>query len=647
MGIGDGLKSFIFGDGTNAPTYEELQRRRAIADAMLAQGDMPRSWGEGVNALGQAAAGVFMDRRTGKKEDAERKRAGSAADDVIGRIGGIMAGSSGYGAVPPMSSAQLPPMFPAGGPTPAAQTPPASPPQGAGGTPSMVQTLPNRSTAPVPAETGLRAMPATAADAQGLSMQPVGSVESHVQSGDLQAAARAAAQEAGVDPDLFARLIKQESGYRPDARSSAGAIGLGQLMPGTAADLGVDPRDPAQNLRGSARYLRQQLDTFGSPELALAAYNAGPGAVRKYGGVPPYQETQDYVARITGGGPVTMSARNAPGGGMAPMDLGQIQQIAELVGNPYLDEGRRMVLQSILQQQLQRMDPAAMMDLQLKQAQVAEAQRGPDAPSTVREFEYARSQGFEGSYQDFLQARKSGTSVNINTGENGVDYGKPEAGLSWKRNPDGSVALDERGAPIALPYQGGSKWQDQQAIAVADANKKQFSEISGNVVVEDIQRALSNIERGIPVTGLFALLKYIPASKAYDTGELLTTIKANIGFDRLQQMREASPTGGALGAVSKSEMDDLQAVMGSLKQEQSGDQLVRNLNRLQEIYARILQKAAAYPNAAEFGFTPEMAAGAAPAPKPDGATIPQSAIDSGATQDEWDMMTPEERALWN
>lgn len=97
---------------------------------------------------------------------------------------------------------------------------------------------------------------------------------------------------------LFRALIWQESRFNPNARSPKGALGLAQLMPGTAAHLGVDPHDPVQNLDGGARYLLAQLQAFGSPLLALAAYNAGPEAVRKYGGVPPYRETRDYVSRI-------------------------------------------------------------------------------------------------------------------------------------------------------------------------------------------------------------------------------------------------------------------------------------------------------------------------------------------------------------
>jgi soluble lytic murein transglycosylase-like protein len=110
----------------------------------------------------------------------------------------------------------------------------------------------------------------------------------------------AAAKKHGVDPALLAGLVKQESGFNPNAVSPAGARGLTQLMPGTAAGLGVtDPLDPAQALDGGAKYLRQQLDAFGGDVTrALAAYNAGPGAVQRYGGVPPYAETQNYVRKV-------------------------------------------------------------------------------------------------------------------------------------------------------------------------------------------------------------------------------------------------------------------------------------------------------------------------------------------------------------
>ena len=107
----------------------------------------------------------------------------------------------------------------------------------------------------------------------------------------------------GVHPFLITSLYTQESRFRPDAVSPVGAIGIAQLMPGTAKALGVDPYDPAQNLEGGVRYLAQQLTNFAnagdwSASYAIAAYNAGPDAIRKYGGIPPYEETINHVNRI-------------------------------------------------------------------------------------------------------------------------------------------------------------------------------------------------------------------------------------------------------------------------------------------------------------------------------------------------------------
>lgn len=115
----------------------------------------------------------------------------------------------------------------------------------------------------------------------------------------LRSMIRDAALQNGVDENLFESLVAAESSFDPNARSRAGAMGLTQLMPSTAKSLGIsDPFDPAQNLNGGAKYLASMLQRFGRADLALAAYNAGPGKVEEYGGIPPYKETQAYVDRI-------------------------------------------------------------------------------------------------------------------------------------------------------------------------------------------------------------------------------------------------------------------------------------------------------------------------------------------------------------
>ena len=120
------------------------------------------------------------------------------------------------------------------------------------------------------------------------------------QSRDLARRVLVNAERWRIDANMLIAIVTVESAWRTHAVSSAGAIGLGQLMPGTAALLGVNPRDPKQNLYGAARYLRGLMQKFGSkhPSLVFAAYNAGPKAVSEYGGIPPYDETQNYVVRV-------------------------------------------------------------------------------------------------------------------------------------------------------------------------------------------------------------------------------------------------------------------------------------------------------------------------------------------------------------
>lgn len=133
---------------------------------------------------------------------------------------------------------------------------------------------------------------------KAMSMESRGAVGLNI-SGDTNSLIKEAAARYQVDPRLVAAVAQTESGGNQEAVSPAGAVGVMQLMPETAAGLGVNPYDKRQNIEGGAKYLRQMMDAFGGDvQKAVAAYNAGPQAVKEYNGIPPYRETQDYVNKV-------------------------------------------------------------------------------------------------------------------------------------------------------------------------------------------------------------------------------------------------------------------------------------------------------------------------------------------------------------
>ncbi len=247
---------------------------------------------------------------------------------------------------------------------------------------------------------------------------------------------------------------------------------------------------------------------------------------------------------------------------------------------------------------------------------VADFSTPPALPADIQKYEYAVSQGYAGDITQWMRENRASGATTVNIGADGVDYGTPPKDMAWLRNEDNSVKIDQQGAPMATVVKGSetdrkqieaTAKRTQGAIDAAESGEEKGLLVSraGNVVLEDIQRVQKKIESApwySPTSGMLGdVLKDVGGTRAADVKALTTTIKANIGFDRLQQMREASPTGGALGQVSNQELGTLQAVLGSLEQDQSEDQLLENLERLEVIYTDIMRKFSAYPNAAEFG----------------------------------------------
>lgn len=205
------------------------------------------------------------------------------------------------------------------------------------------------------------------------------------------------------------------------------------------------------------------------------------------------------------------------------------------------------------------------------------------------------------SHDDAIKAMGGGgTNISVNTGPTGVDYGKPPTDTAWQRDEQGNVVLDERGAPIALPVQGGAayrKEQEEEAARVAadtrQALQGEQQEVKASAVSNAVDTALGIMEKSgpldiIPEAGVGGkIAAMVGNQEATDLRNTLSTIQASVAFDTLQKMREASKTGGALGAVSERELDLLMSAFGALQQDTSPELLRRNLTTIKSIMGKI------------------------------------------------------------
>lgn len=232
---------------------------------------------------------------------------------------------------------------------------------------------------------------------------------------------------------------------------------------------------------------------------------------------------------------------------------------------------------------------------QQRQTQADQELRERNAPFLRNE--EIRQMYLSGAFEDFKQAydyereaAKAPDPVSANIG-GGRDWGDPGAGLEWLRDDSGEIAFDERNMPIAAPVQGTDQYQEMLAAEEARNNPAPDRDMQkANIVVDDIDRALGMIEQNPDITtgvGAWAT-GWLPGSPAQSVGELIKTVKANAGFDELQAMREASPTGGALGSITEREISYLQATIGSLEQTQDRQQLADNLVRVKNAYLDII-----------------------------------------------------------
>lgn len=200
----------------------------------------------------------------------------------------------------------------------------------------------------------------------------------------------------------------------------------------------------------------------------------------------------------------------------------------------------------------------------------------------------------KGEFVEIARSPKR-AGVEVNVGPTGVDYGDPPKGMAWARTPDGEIALrtDEAtgfASPIAVPIAGGPVETKQAVAEEKAAGRRTQAQRTSDIVTQDIDRVFEIMdESSLPVTGFFgAAGSYVPGTPQHDVAQALQSVKAATAFDRLQEMRANSPTGGALGQVSNVEIGLLQSAMGSLEQSQSEAQFRRNLQRVRDIYSEIV-----------------------------------------------------------
>ena len=465
---------------------------------------------------------------------------------------------------------------------------------------------------------------------------------------DYRQMAAEAARRYNIPVDLFLAQINQESRFNPRAVSPAGAIGLGQIMPGTAKELGVDPTDPMQNLEGSARYLSQQYNKFGDWGTALAAYNAGPGAVSKYGGIPPYKETQNYVRTILGnvgrGTEVaadTMAALGKGGGAVTPDQIAQSAQaqstgiqeekpkgLMGLFGNPDLMANLAIAFNSM------RLNP----DQNLPQVLSAQMKQRRDerksASQVNKTADWLESQGL-GNIAEGVRSGAVPVGAAINMYQSSVKAAKDPNVQSSTLLPDQSgTILTMRDGNIRVITIGGETLEGQAAVDFvrqsqernvqyqSDINRaRSAGQFLGRTEAAEVAAAPSTIstadttlkyidavrnhpglEQG---TGFSSTFNVVPGTPGYDFQNRVKQISSGAFLTAIQDLR-------GMGALSNSEGQTATAAVNRMDTATSKEEFLSALDDYQAIVEKGRQNALAKVSGQTQDGQAQQAAPAAP-----------------------------------
>lgn len=378
-------------------------------------------------------------------------------------------------------------------------------------------------------------------------------------------------------------LLSAVAGGLAGARRGTPLNNIGRgLLAGTAGYAqGLDREQQAQQLA------LQQQDRAQMNELrVLQMAQARTQMEREQGQQAWRQGLPDVMKQAT---QASYGASDA-GPTMTPANPDALKQYAMLPNSPFADE---ILKQTILPKESSYKtvgDTMIRIGANGEVIPVFTAPAKPEsAPSAVKEYEYAKGQGYQGSFQQFQteMKRAGATNVNVNSGQKDVQWGVPPKDMVWARDQGGNV-ITQRDAktgafsPMAIPI-AGSAIESQNA---ADAEKARQRVEAAKASTANVLSAIQGAEKlvGGGTAGVGSVLSVVPGTSARDLAAQLETVKANLGFDRLQQMRDMSPTGGALGSVAVQELTALQSTVASLDQAQSPEQLRRNIAKAKKHY---------------------------------------------------------------
>jgi hypothetical protein len=581
---------YIFGEGTETPDAQALARKRQIADQLTARSvaNTPRNLGEGLTAIGQAIAGRVKDRRLQPKEQAERDRIAAMLSG-----GGFGMGAGG----PPVSGATVPPVS-------SRPIDPNAPQNIADDTMAALGQPRQRTTVMTPeVRAGIFA---------GESGGDYDALYGYSNRGGRFGNVRPTEMTVGEVMNFTQPRGEYGQWVKGQIGRVATPVGAYQVVGTTlrgAVEAGV--------LRPDEQFTPEVQDRLGDWILQTQGLGAWEG----------YRGPRD-PSSVRGGG----QARGGGGGGNM-----SAQMLAEIMGNPYASEGQKMVAQAIMQQQMQANDP--MRQLQMQQLQMQIAQMGQPQPG-YRQVSGAEL-GLQGDQAGALfnvgpdgkisQIGGAGTNVTVNTGAEDSVWGKPEAGNVWLRNAEGQVITepDPSGAgvrPRQVPIAGGSIEREQQDASQSRERQETLTGRQLNPTIDDIVTARDLASSGIGRTGMISdIVKNIPGfgQGALDLSATVDAIGSGISLENLNQMRQASPTGGALGNVSDKQSALLSEAFGSLRQSQSRELFLYNLARVENTLNDIVHGEGNGPERHDMGKMREGLRGGAPpvaaaAPIPDG-----------------------------